>query len=106
MGQDAENQDRGRCLHWESEMFASLEDCLAEKPLYNNSGTGKHYNKCDFTYNYNYTEDGQEKSFIWDSCRLFAQEGYAYNIYMCKVVFGPESIWLQCYCYRILKGTT
>merc|ERR1712192_76862 len=81
---DAENQDRGRCLNWESERFENLEDCLEETPLYDNSRNGKHYNKCDFTYNYTYTEDGQEKSFIWDKCRLFAQEGYAYNIYMCK----------------------
>ena len=92
VGQDAENQDRGRCLLWESEGFASLEDCLAEKPLYNNSGTGKQRKKCDFTYNYTYIEDGQETSFIWDKCRLFAQEGYAYNIYMCKVVFYPERL--------------
>ena len=109
VGQDAENQDRGRCLNWENEGFETLDDCHAETPLYDNSilyNSGKHYNKCDFTYKYTHIEDGQEKSFIWDKCRLFAQEGYAYNIYMCKVVFGPETIWLQFYCCRILKETT
>ena len=95
VGHDAENLDRGRCQNWESESFTnsdgefeaytSLEDCLEKKPFYNNSGTGRHYNKCDFTYNHTYVEGGEVKSFIWDKCRLLAQEGYSYNIYICKV---------------------
>ena len=36
--------------------------------------------KCDFSYVD--IEDGGKK---WDRCRLSAQEGYAYNIYTCKV---------------------
>ena len=36
--------------------------------------------KCDF--NYVDVEDGGRK---WDRCRLSAQEGFAYNIYTCKV---------------------
>ena len=84
MGHDAENQDRGRCMNWEG--YRDENDCLATKPLYeNNPGKGKHYNKCDFTYNHTYIEGGEVKSFIWDKCRLLAQEGYSYNIYICKV---------------------
>ena len=98
MGHDAENQDRGRCVNWESELstttdeeteqlYISEEDCLANtKPIYDGDRSGKHYNKCDFTYNYTFEEDGKNKSEIWDKCKLFAQEGYAYNIYMCKAV--------------------
>ena len=98
MGHDAENQDRGRCVNWESELstttdgeteqlYTSEEDCLANtKPIYDGDRSGKHYNKCDFTYNYTYEEDGKNKYEIWDKCKLFAQEGYAYNIYMCKAI--------------------
>ena len=67
--------------------FTDEGDCVDNKPFYNGLKIGTHYNKCDFTYNYTYVEDGKKKSEIWNKCKLFAQEGYAYNIYMCKVVF-------------------
>ena len=38
--------------------------------------------ECDFSY-VDKTSGVQDS---WDKCRLFSQEGYAYNIYICKVV--------------------
>ena len=40
--------------------------------------SGRRHRKCDFTFK---DEDGT----VWDECRLFSEEGYAYNIYICKV---------------------
>ena len=37
--------------------------------------------ECDFSY----VEENEGKQDLWNSCRLFSQEGYAYNIYICKV---------------------
>ena len=124
-GHDAENQDRGRCLNWENESYCVYEeltpnnltcvptpftdedDCVDNKPFYNGLKIGTHYNKCDFTYNYTYEEDGKKKSEIWNKCKLFAQEGYAYNIYMCKVVFLKGlSFTIQIPIPRTLRGTT
>merc|ERR1719412_533807 len=36
--------------------------------------------ECDFSY----VDETSGVQDLWDKCRLFSQEGYAYNIYMCK----------------------
>ena len=37
--------------------------------------------------NFNHTDENGD---TWDRCRLYAEEGYAYNIYTCKVrIIGP-----------------
>ena len=38
--------------------------------------------ECDFE-NHNYTKNGL--NIPWNQCMLEAREGYAYNIYLCKV---------------------
>ena len=38
--------------------------------------------ECDFSY----VDETSGVQDSWDKCRLFSQEGYAYNIYICKVV--------------------
>ena len=84
-GQDTENLNRGRCRNWESmmnmnnEAYSSQQDCLNQTP---SKAIGKQIKKCDFNYTM-MASDGTTKTF--DSCKLFAQEGYAYNIYLCKV---------------------
>ena len=44
--------------------------------------TGGRVALCDFQ---NYNKNGETR--VWDQCLLEAQEGYAYNIYICKVLF-------------------
>ena len=39
---------------------------------------GQRLRKCDFTFK-------DAKGSVWDECRLQSEEGYAYNIYTCKV---------------------
>ena len=43
---------------------------------------GKNYRECDFQ-NQRYTKNGWDLP--WNQCMLESREGYAYNIYMCKV---------------------
>ena len=43
---------------------------------------GKNYKECDFK-NQRYTKNGWDLP--WNQCMLESREGYAYNIYMCKV---------------------
>ena len=52
--------------------------------------------ECDFTYQ----EEGSGE--VHDRCKLYAQEGFAYNIYLCKVPL----ILVQSYFYRIKVATT
>ena len=45
--------------------------------------SGKNIRECDFK-NQRYTKNGWDLP--WNQCMLESREGYAYNIYMCKVV--------------------
>ena len=40
--------------------------------------SGRRFRKCDFTFK-------DENGTVWDECKLFSEEGYAYNIYTCRV---------------------
>ena len=48
---------------------------------------GQRLRKCDFTFK-------DAKGSVWDECRLQSEEGYAYNIYTCKV---------SCYSFKSLN---
>ena len=52
----------------------NLGDCMGRDTLSSN------VEKCDFNY-----VDGDNNGTKWNKCRLHAEEGYAYNIYTCKV---------------------
>ena len=41
--------------------------------------SGRRFGKCDFTFKFNGT--------VVNECRLFSEEGYAYNIYTCMVSY-------------------
>ena len=43
--------------------------------------TSQDIEDCDFSY----VDENEGEKDLWDRCRLFSQEGYAYNIYICKV---------------------
>ena len=93
LGQDAENLNRGRCKNWEGTYPSEYEcqqDILENGKLTRGSTSMTTVEKqplkprpCDFN-NQNYTKNGMNQK--WDRCMLEAREGYAYNIYMCKVV--------------------
>ena len=57
--------------------------------------SGRRFRKCDFTFKEELDNGVIE---LWDECRLFSEEGYAYNIYLCKVIlcqllfFEPDSL--------------
>ena len=105
---DSENKDLGRCRNWTNLppgcrqasckpvpetgvnenlllaneqwcCYSSKEDCLEKTPA---EGGGVSYGLCDF---HNQTQVNGKP---WDKCLLLAQEGYAYNIYRCKVREG------------------
>ena len=87
--QDAENLNRGRCRNWQG-TYPSEYDCQQDILV---SGTTSittvssteiplEPRQCDFE-NQTYTKNGMNMP--WDRCMLEAREGYAYNIYMCKV---------------------
>ena len=40
--------------------------------------SGRRFRKCDFTFK-------DENGILWDECKLESEEGYAYNIYTCRV---------------------
>ena len=40
--------------------------------------SGRRFRKCDFTFR-------DENGTLWDECKLQSEEGYAYNIYTCRV---------------------
>ena len=98
-GMDIENLDRGRCKDWMTNppqpakahgiTYASETDCLDK--IYPNipltSGGGRQYRKCDFSYK----DPTDTTTGKWDQCRLFSEEGYAYNIYRCKVVMNKTN---------------
>ena len=99
LGQDSENLDRGRCKNWEG-TYSSEYECQQEilvngtlsgdsTPMTKSSSgekrqlpLGPRVRQCDF-HNQQYTKNGMNMP--WDRCMLEAREGYAYNIYMCKV---------------------
>ena len=107
-GLDSENLDRGRCNFWKSAYSSSNEKEKAysseyecQQDLYingtsssiakycaslNNCGPNPGFpiepRLCDFK-NHRFLKNGLNRT--WDQCMLEAQEGYAYNIYMCKV---------------------
>ena len=94
LGQDAENLDRGRCKNWQnSAHYQSEYECqqdllingtttLTQTSLPEQSQPEESPRQCDFE-NHNYTKNGM--SIPWNKCILEAREGYAYNIYLCKV---------------------
>ena len=104
-GMDIENLDRGRCKDWMKNpcqtfpqlglteivddcpfSFTSEKDCLDQiRPnISQTSGGGRQFRRCDFSY----TDPTDTTSGKWDQCRLFSEEGYAYNIYTCKVLLN------------------
>ena len=93
LGQDAENLDRGRCKNWQAAYTSEYEcqqDILENGTLTLGSTSMTpspeklplEPRQCDFE-NHNYTKNGM--NMVWNHCMLEAREGYAYNIYMCKV---------------------
>ena len=92
LGQDAENLNRGRCKHWNLRYLSEYE---CQQDIVEN-GTFSSIvqdfgpfptppiepRQCDFK-NHLFMKNGLNRK--WDQCMLEAQEGYAYNIYMCKV---------------------
>ena len=115
LGQDAENLDRGRCKNWQNNPhYESEYECqqdilvngtiTSEPTLTNQPGQmqlEESPRRCDFE-SHTYTKNGM--SIRWDKCMLEAREGYAYNIYLCKVgesqvsFFDPDI-------FRIAKET-
>ena len=89
LGQDSENLDRGRCKNWEGTYPSEYEcqqDILVNGTTSITTGSSPDIplepRYCDFE-NQTYTKNGMNMP--WDRCMLEAREGYAYNIYMCKV---------------------
>ena len=129
-GQDTENLNRGRCLPCKDnpeeyyKCQIGLENIGAMEPLSDNhtcksTGTAKQTKllelqlletggqvaRCDFE-RFTYTKDGETK--VWDQCLLEAQEGYAYNIYICKVSFKHLTIFplnINCVACRTVMAT-
>jgi hypothetical protein len=86
MGEDVENLDRGRCpgcksdavcMGFDGVSYTNLAKCFEKTIPREGMGKGRRFSQCDFTY--------KEKTDEWNECRLVAKEGYAYNIYICKV---------------------
>ena len=90
LGQDAENLDRGRCKNWQGTYLTEYEcqqDILVNDTTSMTTSSSANEvplepRQCDFK-NHQYTKNGMDMK--WDRCMLEAREGYAYNIYMCKV---------------------
>ena len=95
LGQDAENLRRSRCQNWEA-FFDTEYECqqailalgtstVSQDPSQKAQKQDPEANlerPCDFE-NQRYTKNGWD--IPWDKCMLEAREGYAYNIYLCKV---------------------
>ena len=93
LGLDSENVNRERCKNWHN-YYESEYAC--QKDLIENGSPGSipSYEQevddrpptepkmCDFE-SHTYSKNGL--NIPWDQCMLEAREGYAYNIYMCKV---------------------
>ena len=114
LGQDAENLLRSRCRNWQLYYTTEFE---CQQDLYYNGTFGalsifdpfvssgeppietKGPRRCDFE-NQRYTKNGLD--IPWNQCMLEAREGYAYNIYMCKVNKHGTSVamifWSLCNC--------
>ena len=100
-GQDAENLSRERCLNWEQPNnglpgYASEYLCQQDILINGTSNAptslttldifeSQLIRDCDFE-NQTYTKNGMD--IPWNQCMLEAREGYAYNIYMCKVKYS------------------
>ena len=100
-GKDAETLFRSRCRNWRTSIDAGTGDllynteyecqqdlllkgsCCGEDPVGPKPLETDEVRLCDFV-NHTYTKNG--RSMKWDRCMLEAREGYAYNIYMCKVL--------------------
>ena len=95
MGMDSENLRRSRCKNWQGQGFDSEYECQQEILTngtsvvpQNNIKTQKQdpeadlIRPCDFE-NQRYQKNGW--NITWDRCMLETTEGYAYNIYFCKV---------------------
>ena len=105
-GKDAETLFRSRCRDWnrfynteyECQQALLVNGSCCSTPLDSDNGFVNRPEKleteevrlCDFE-NQNYTKNG--RSMKWDRCMLEAREGYAYNIYMCKVSNKQNSIY-------------
>ena len=51
---------------------------LDETSYYGEYRSGRRFRKCDFTFK-------DVNGTVWDECKLQSEEGYAYNIYTCRV---------------------
>ena len=95
-GQDAETLRRSQCKNWQlpneatgwpgyETEYECQQDILvngtSKAPLPPATETTEP-RQCDFE-NQRYTKNGWD--IPWNQCMLEAREGYAYNIYMCKV---------------------
>ena len=121
MGQDAENLRRSRCKNWqEVDVATGMPFYETEYECQQNILTNGNSNAplpppedvesnlerpCDFE-NQRYTKNGWDMP--WDKCMLEAREGYAYNIYMCKVnnntLCKIQAVEICCHkpeCYRL-----
>ena len=108
LGQDAENLNRGQCKNWQ-DAYPSEYEC--QQAILTNGTTSMTQDpppdipleprQCDFE-NQQYAKNGMNMT--WDRCVLEAREGYAYNIYMCKVkTFARILMNVD---RRMLMGTT
>ena len=105
-GKDAETLFRSRCRDWnrfynteyECQQALLVNGSCCSRPLESDHGIvigpekleTEEVRLCDFE-RHNYTKNG--RSMKWDRCMLEAREGYAYNIYMCKVSNKQNSIY-------------
>ena len=109
MGLDSENLRRERCKNWKGHYvseYACQQDLvkngapteipLAEQEVDEHPPTEP--KMCDFE-NHTYSKNGL--NIPWDRCMLEAREGYAYNIYMCKVNL---LVIVFCFSQNILSG--
>ena len=109
LGQDAENLNRGRCQGWQENYESEYEcqqDILINGTVNSESPSSQPEEgprQCDFE-NHNYTKNGL--SIPWDKCMLEAREGYAYNIYLCKVCTSFRYLLLDLNTFRIERETT
>ena len=85
------------CKGQDVELF--YKECSPQSPCYDDNlatgliesvyvyrgmrySSGRRIRNCDFTFK-EVLDNGVID--VWDECRLFSEEGYAYNIYICKV---------------------
>ena len=61
----------------------NLTECMGRETKLDQDSLTSGVKMCNF----NHTDENGD---MWDRCRLYAEEGYAYNIYTCKVrIIGP-----------------